>query len=116
MAKGLMQDVTWRSATDPSAVEERLPAQTVLWAAGVAASPLATSLGVPLDRAGRVTPESTLAVPGTWKNLVPTSVGGLVNVPAATRLPSVTSLVPIAAVTSSWIAWKPRMRDGLRFS
>jgi NADH:quinone reductase (non-electrogenic) len=62
--------VTWRSATDPSAVEERLPAQTVLWAAGVAASPLATSLGVPLDRAGRVTPESTLAVPGHPEILV----------------------------------------------
>ena len=57
--------VTWRAATDSSsALEERLPAQTVLWAAGVAASPLATSLGVPLDPAGRVAPESTLAVPG----------------------------------------------------
>ncbi|HKT81183.1 MAG TPA: NAD(P)/FAD-dependent oxidoreductase [Vicinamibacterales bacterium] len=43
---------------------ERIPAQTVVWAAGVAASPLARSLGVPLDRVGRVTPESTLAVPG----------------------------------------------------
>ena len=62
--------VTWRSTNDPSAVEERLPAQTVLWAAGVAASPLATSLGVPLDRAGRVTPEPTLAVPGHPEILV----------------------------------------------
>jgi NADH:quinone reductase (non-electrogenic) len=43
---------------------ERISAETVLWAAGVAASPLATSLGVPLDRVGRVTPEPTLAVPG----------------------------------------------------
>ena len=34
----------------------------VLWAAGVAASPIAESLGVPLDRAGRVTPEPTLAL------------------------------------------------------
>jgi len=41
---------------------ERLAARTVLWAAGVAASPLAKSLGAPLDRAGRVqvTPELTL--------------------------------------------------------
>ena len=31
---------------------ERIEARTVLWAAGVAASPLARSLGVPLDRAG----------------------------------------------------------------
>ena len=44
--------------------DERLAAKTVLWAAGVAASPLATSLGVPLDRAGRVLAEPTLAVPG----------------------------------------------------
>ncbi len=43
---------------------ERIPAQTILWAAGVAASPLAVSLGVPLDRAGRVAAEPTLAVPG----------------------------------------------------
>jgi NADH dehydrogenase len=41
----------------------RISAQTILWAAGVAASPLAKSLGVPLDRAGRVTPAPTLAVP-----------------------------------------------------
>jgi NADH dehydrogenase len=41
---------------------ERISAGTVLWAAGVAASPIAQSLGVPLDRAGRVTPETTLAL------------------------------------------------------
>ncbi|MBI2836947.1 MAG: NAD(P)/FAD-dependent oxidoreductase [Acidobacteria bacterium] len=44
--------------------EERLPARTVLWAAGVAASPLALSLGVPLDRAGRVIVEPDLTIPG----------------------------------------------------
>jgi NADH dehydrogenase len=42
----------------------RILAQTVIWAAGVAASPLAASLGVPLDRAGRVAAEPTLNVPG----------------------------------------------------
>ena len=41
---------------------ETIAAQTVLWAAGVAASPLAKSLNVPLDRAGRVTPQPTLAL------------------------------------------------------
>ena len=54
------EGVTWRTG----AAEERLPAETVLWAAGVAASPLAASLGVPLDCAGRVVAERTLAVPG----------------------------------------------------
>ena len=44
--------------------DERLPARTVLWAAGVAASPLAQGLGVPLDRAGRVPVAPDLSVPG----------------------------------------------------
>ena len=44
--------------------DERIAARTVLWAAGVAASPLARSLGVPLDRAGRVAVEPDLSVPG----------------------------------------------------
>jgi NADH dehydrogenase len=43
---------------------EHIAAQTVLWAAGVAASPVAAALGVPLDRAGRVVAEPTLGVPG----------------------------------------------------
>jgi NADH dehydrogenase len=46
----------------PVETVERIEAATVLWAAGVAASPLAKSLGVPLDRVGRVTPEPTLAL------------------------------------------------------
>jgi NADH dehydrogenase len=43
---------------------ESIAAETVLWAAGVAASPIAKSLGVPLDRAGRVLAEPTLQLPG----------------------------------------------------
>jgi NADH:quinone reductase (non-electrogenic) len=43
---------------------ERIEARTVLWAAGVAASPLARSLGAPLDRAGRVQVEPDLSIPG----------------------------------------------------
>lgn len=44
--------------------EERIAVRTVLWAAGVAASPLARDLGVPLDRAGRVIVQPDLSVPG----------------------------------------------------
>ena len=44
--------------------DERIAARTVLWAAGVAASPLARTLGVPLDRAGRVRLDTDLSVPG----------------------------------------------------
>jgi NADH dehydrogenase len=43
---------------------ERLSARTVVWAAGVAASPLGASLGAPLDRAGRVRVAPDLSVPG----------------------------------------------------
>ncbi|MBI3267852.1 MAG: NAD(P)/FAD-dependent oxidoreductase [Planctomycetes bacterium] len=44
--------------------KERLFARTVLWAAGVTASPLARTLGVPLDRAGRVHVRPDLTIPG----------------------------------------------------
>jgi NADH dehydrogenase len=43
---------------------ERIATRTILWAAGVAASPLARSLGVPLDRAGRVLVNADLTIPG----------------------------------------------------
>jgi len=43
---------------------ERLDAGTIVWAAGVAASPLVATLGVPLDRAGRVLVEPDLSIPG----------------------------------------------------
>jgi NADH dehydrogenase len=43
---------------------ERIPAATVLWAAGVRATPLVQSLGATLDRAGRVPVEPDLSVPG----------------------------------------------------
>ncbi len=43
---------------------ERLDAGTIVWAAGVAASPLVKTLGVPLDRAGRVLVEPDLSIPG----------------------------------------------------
>ena len=43
---------------------EQIRSRAVLWAAGVAASHLARSLGVPLDRAGRVLVEPDLSIPG----------------------------------------------------
>jgi NADH dehydrogenase len=52
---------------DESGVELRdvfLPASTVVWAAGVGVSPLAKSLGVPLDPCGRVIVRPDLSVPG----------------------------------------------------
>ena len=59
------EGVRWRASSAPvDAPTERIAAQTVLWAAGVAASALAQSLGVELDRAGRVRAEPDLRVPG----------------------------------------------------
>jgi NADH:ubiquinone reductase (H+-translocating) len=56
--------VTKVDARGVSLGAERIEARTVLWAAGVAASPLAKTLGVPLDRAGRVPVEPDLSIPG----------------------------------------------------
>jgi len=44
--------------------ETRLPAAVILWAAGVAASPLGKKLGAPVDRAGRVLVNPDLSIPG----------------------------------------------------
>jgi len=55
------------TGVEPSAVligDTRVPAAVILWAAGVAASPLGKSLGVPLDRAGRVLVNPDLSIPG----------------------------------------------------
>jgi NADH:ubiquinone reductase (H+-translocating) len=57
---------------------ERLEAQTVLWAAGVASSPLGRFLGTELDRAGRVKVAPDLSVPGHPEVFV---VGDLAFVP-----------------------------------
>jgi len=43
---------------------ERLATHTVFWAAGNTASPLGRTLGVPLDRAGRVLVRPDLSIPG----------------------------------------------------
>src|SRR5262249_33710391 len=54
-------------ACDADGVEvggERIAARTILWAAGVAASPIAKWLDAPADRAGRVMVREDLSVPG----------------------------------------------------
>ena len=56
--------VTGVSAEGLSLGSETIRARTVVWAAGVAASPLAKSLGVPLDHAGRAIVEPDLSIPG----------------------------------------------------
>ncbi len=50
---------------------DRIPAHTILWSAGVAASGLGKSLGVPLDRVGRVEVEPDLRSPATARFSLP---------------------------------------------
>ncbi|MGH2689674.1 MAG: NAD(P)/FAD-dependent oxidoreductase [Actinomycetota bacterium] len=56
--------VTDIDAVGVSLGEDRIEARTILWAAGVAASPIGRCLGAPLDRAGRVLVNPYLQVPG----------------------------------------------------
>jgi NADH dehydrogenase len=53
--------------------------RTVLWAAGVQASPLARGLGVPLDRAGRVLVEPDLSVRGHPEVFVIGDLAAVIN-------------------------------------
>ena len=58
---------TMVTKVEPGAIymgETRMNAAVILWAAGVAASPLGKKLGVPVDRAGRVLVERDLSLPG----------------------------------------------------
>jgi NADH dehydrogenase len=70
---------------------DRLAAHTVVWAAGVAASPLGATLGVPLDRAGRVIVNEDLSVPGHPEISV---IGDLAALPWHT--PPVPGIAPAA--------------------
>jgi NADH dehydrogenase len=58
-----------------------IPTRTVLWAAGVQASPLARSLGVLLDRAGRVVVEKDLSIAGHPEAFVIGDLAAFENVP-----------------------------------
>jgi NADH dehydrogenase len=58
---------TMVTQVEPGAVrfgDTRIVAAVILWAAGVAASPLGKKLGVPCDRAGRVQVQPDLSIPG----------------------------------------------------
>ena len=56
--------VTGVDAEGVSIGAERVSARTVLWGAGVAASPLGRTLGAPLDKVGRVKVQPDLSIPG----------------------------------------------------
>ena len=80
--------------------EKRIPAQVVLWAAGVAASPLGRKLGVPIDRAGRVLVQPDLSIPGHPEVFV---IGDLASLQDehGKQLPGV---APVALQQGKWVA------------
>jgi len=57
-------DATGVDIQESDGAPVRVTAATVVWAAGVFASPLVRTLGVPVDAAGRVLVEPDLSVPG----------------------------------------------------
>ncbi|MDP1570415.1 MAG: NAD(P)/FAD-dependent oxidoreductase [Vicinamibacterales bacterium] len=75
-----------------------IPVETVIWAAGVAASPLGRALGVPLDRAGRVVVAPDLSIPGHPEVFV---IGDLAHCPQ----PSGTPLPGVAQVAMQGATW-----------
>jgi NADH dehydrogenase len=80
--------------------EETIAADTIVWAAGVRASPLGQSLGVPLDRAGRVLINPDLAVPGHLEIFV---IGDMVALTDAQGRP-LPGTAPVAMQQGEWAA------------
>jgi NADH dehydrogenase len=79
---------------------EVMSASVVLWAAGVAASPLGRALGGPVDRAGRVLVQADLSLPGHSEVFV---IGDLASLKHADgkQLPGV---APVAMQQGRWVA------------
>jgi NADH dehydrogenase len=76
--------VTHIEAGRVEAGAESIKAETILWAAGVAASPLGRSLGVPVDRSGRVLVNPDLTIPGHPETFV---IGDLASLKGANGNP-----------------------------
>ncbi|MCP5328922.1 MAG: NAD(P)/FAD-dependent oxidoreductase [Sinobacteraceae bacterium] len=85
--------------------EQFVPARTVLWAAGVAASPLGASLPATTDRAGRVQVEADLSVPGHPEIFV---AGDLASLQQDGR--PVPGVAPAAKQMGAYVAHAIRMR------
>ena len=91
------------TGVDPGAVwigHEKILSPVVLWAAGVAASPLGQKLGVPIDRAGRVFVRPDLSIPGHPNVFVIGDLAALKD-ENGKLLPGV---APVAIQQGGWVA------------
>jgi NADH dehydrogenase len=96
----------------PDGGEERMPARTVIWAAGVTASSLAARLaelsGAELDRAGRIAVEPDLTLPGHLEVL---ALGDMVRVRGRDGAPVVLpGVAPVAMQQGRYAAELVRAR------
>jgi NADH dehydrogenase len=80
--------------------DELIESRTLIWAAGVAASPAARWLGVPHDRAGRVLVNPDLSVPGRPEVFVIGDAARL-DIPGHSALPGV---APVAKQQGRYVA------------
>ena len=81
--------------------EERIEANNVFWAAGVLASPLGKTLGVELDRAGRVVVNPDLSVPGYPHIFVAGDLASVANTKSGQPVPGV---APAAMQMGAYVA------------
>lgn len=86
--------------------EHRVEARTIIWAAGVRASPAAEWLNVPADRSGRIRVEPNLSVPG-YPDIF--AVGDTVSVEAPDGSP-VPGIAPAAKQQGRFVAEVIRQR------
>jgi NADH dehydrogenase len=91
------------TGVEPGAVlvgSEKIPSSVILWAAGVAASPLGRKLGVPVDRAGRVLVQPDLSIPQHPEVFVIGDLAALKD-KSGKLLPGV---APVAIQQGDWVA------------
>jgi len=93
MVTGIEPGAVWVGHT-------KISSPVILWAAGVAASPLGRKLGAPVDRAGRVLVQADLSVPEHREVFV---IGDLASLKDETgkMLPG---LAPVAMQQGEWVA------------
>lgn len=109
--------VTHIDAQGVSLGDERVEASTVLWAAGVRASELCATLGVPLDRGGRIPVNADCSIAGHEEVFCIGDAASFIPQGSERPLPGVSPVAMqqarfVAKAIAASIAGKPRGRFG----